>query len=99
MAIDFKRLMDPAVQAELRARREADEAEREAKEKQIRAALDSFAATAAYDQLSAREQNFIRSCERRIRTFLPLSGPQEAWLFDLAAKFIAQSDGEDGPVL
>lgn len=54
MAIDFKRLMDPAVQAELRARREADEAEREAKEKQIRAALDSFAATAAYDQLSAR---------------------------------------------
>lgn len=84
MAIDFARLNDPAVRAQVRAEREEQERKQAAKDAEIKALLEKC--LDVYEQLEERERSFILSCRTRIYTYLPLSEAQEKWLRDIAAR-------------
>ena len=84
MAIDFAKLNDPVLAAERKARREKEEAEREAKDQEIRSLLN--VCIDALDDLPERERSFIRSCQHRTSMFLLLSDAQEKWLRDIASR-------------
>jgi len=83
--IDFSKLMDPEHQAKVRREQEAAAAAAQALEEKHRSWLRVL--VDKDEQLSSRERSFIRSCEYRLNTGVPLSEPQEKWLCDLAARF------------
>lgn len=84
MALDFNRLNDPAVQAEMRARRVEEERVQAAKDDELKGLLEKC--VDSLEQLPERERNFIRSCRSRLLTYLQLSEAQERWLRDIAAR-------------
>lgn len=84
MAIDFNRLRDPKVQAQMRAAMEAEEQQLQAHEAELKGLVEKC--LAADDRLSGRELELVMSCRRRLRTLVPLTAPQEKWLRDIAAR-------------
>lgn len=84
--VDFTKMLDPVFQAEMKAKREAEEAVHEKKESDIKAALSKFSGGEAFSRLTKIEQDFIDSCERSRRNYGRLTLKQEKWLFDLAAR-------------
>ncbi len=89
--IDFKKLSDPAYQAEQRAEREAEEKAREAldalQREQIQRCLDN------YDSLPHKEREFVLSCRTRTGLWLPLTEKQANWLSAIAARFTEAKGG------
>ncbi len=89
--IDFKKLSDPAYQAEQRAAREAEDKAREAldalQREQIDRCLDN------YDSLPQKEREFVLSCRMRTGRWLPLTEKQSKWLSDIAARFAETKGG------
>jgi hypothetical protein len=86
MPLDFKKLLDPAHKAEVRARIKAAEDLQQQQDDKVTAAIDIFSGLDSFSRLAPNEQSFIRSCERSVRQMMPLSEPQEKWLFDLASR-------------
>ena len=84
MTLDFNRLSDPIVQAEMRAEREEQERVQAAKDEELKGLLEKC--VDSLEQLPDRERNFIRTCRRRLLTYLQLSDAQERWLRDIAAR-------------
>lgn len=84
MPIDFTKLSDPVYQAARKAEREEESRRYEAKQQEIKILLNQC--LDAVETMPERERSFIRSCQRRISTYLPLSEAQEKWLRDIAAK-------------
>ncbi|MBK3780408.1 hypothetical protein G3A43_09175 [Paraburkholderia aspalathi] len=85
--VDFKKLMDPAHQEQMRIEREAEQARAEEHEKKLRGWLNTV--DEHVEELAEKERSFIRNCRFRLNSFLLLSEPQEKWLKDIAAKFAA----------
>ena len=85
--VDFTKLMDPAHQEQMRLEREAEQALAEAHEKTLRGWLNT--ADQHIEELGEKERSFIRKCRYLLNSCLLLSGPQEKWLKDIAAKFAA----------
>lgn len=85
MALDFKKLSDPAYIAEQKAAREAEEAAREAVQNAQAAQLERC--TENIETLSERERSFVRSCRTRMGMCLDLSEKQAKWLADIAKRF------------
>lgn len=100
MALDFKKLSDPAYIAEQKAAREAEEAAREAVQSEQAAQLDRCLEN--IETLSERERSFVRSCRTRMGMCLDLSEKQAKWLADIAKRFEAApaeqaKPGRDNP--
>ena len=87
MALDFKKLSDPAYIAEQQAAREVEEAAREAVQNAQAAQLERC--TENIETLSERERSFVRSCRTRMGMRLDLSEKQAKWLADIAKRFEA----------
>ena len=87
MAIDFKKLSDPAYRAEAKARREAEEAQREAEDKRIREAVDLCMRNA--DSLPDADRRFVYSVHCQLNSFSILSDKQLKWLHDVADRIQA----------
>lgn len=84
--LDFGKLSDPAYRAAAEADRKAEEEKQAAAEKRVQDAM--LLCERNEDSLTAVESEFIRSLRRSIRLyFKPPSAKQEAWLFDIAARF------------
>lgn len=85
MALDFKKLSDPAYIAEQQAARAAEEAAREVVQNAQAAQLDRCMEN--IETLSERERSFVRSCRTRMGMCLDLSEKQAKWLADIARRF------------
>jgi len=85
---DFKKLSDPAFLAEQAAKRDAEEAAREAVRKrqneQLQRCLDH------YDSLPEKERSFVLSCRARAGLWLDLTEKQSKWLEDIASRLAKQ---------
>lgn len=85
MALDFKKLSDPAYIAEQKTASEAEAAAREALQRAQMEQLDRC--TENIETLSERERSFVRSCRTRMGMCLDLSEKQAKWLADIAKRF------------
>lgn len=85
MALDFKRLNDPAVREQMRLEREAADAKAREREQTVRGWLGM--ANEHIEELSEKERSFVRNCQHRMNTATVLSVPQEKWLQDIANRF------------
>lgn len=83
--LDFSKLLDPEWQALVRAEREAEEAQREARETLLRRAID-VCLDGYEDELSEQERSLVRSVRHKLNTFGIPSQPQERWLLDIAER-------------
>lgn len=90
MPIDFKKLNDPVWREEQRKLREAEEAEREAIERQLRDAVDIC--LDAHESLSEAERSLVRNCRMLLNTFRTPSEKQQKWLLDIAKKHQPKSE-------
>lgn len=84
MPLDFKKLRDPAWQAEFRAKEEAQQAARDQKDTELREAV--AACLACYEALPAEERSLVSACNHKLNTFGIISEKQEAWLRDIATR-------------
>jgi hypothetical protein len=84
VAIDFKKLNDPAWQAQVRKEREEAEAKAAAHEKMLRRELNICLEVC--ETLESNERSLVRNCQTRLNTYLPISEKQEKWLLDIAKK-------------
>lgn len=82
--LDFKALMDPEVQAELRAQREVEQAKQEAQDKKIRELVDRC--MEHIETLPERDRSLVRSCRHLIITSRAVSAAQEKWLRDIISR-------------
>jgi hypothetical protein len=85
MAIDFKKMMDPEFQAQVRREQEEAAARAKAHEEKLRGWLNT--ALAQLEELPQRERGFVRSCQHHLNTSGVLTEPQEKWLSDIAARY------------
>lgn len=93
--VDFKKLMDPALQE--KARQERAEQAQAQEEKSKRISEQMRLADQAYDGLSQRDQEFVRSMRRLRSRWLEPSEKQLKWLADIAARYqapVAPVNGE-----
>lgn len=84
--IDFKKLMDPAERARLRAEQDAHQAALEEKDRRLREAIDVATRSDDTMPLTDTERRFVASCRARLNSLSVLSDKQESWLFDIARR-------------
>lgn len=80
--LDFGLLNDPQHQAQVRKDLDAQEALRQEKVAELKALADKCEQA----DFSDKERSFIRSCQHTLVQRLSLTGPQEKWLRDIAAR-------------
>jgi hypothetical protein len=82
--VDFAKLRDPEWQAKVRQEREAEEAQREAHDKKLRAAVELCMMKS--EDLAENERSLVRNCRMRLNTYQAVSEKQEKWLLDVALR-------------
>lgn len=71
--------------AQAKIRRDAEYAATEAEDKRLRAAIQ--VCRDHFEELPAKERDFIRSMETSFRHYTPPSEAQSKWLYDLASRY------------
>lgn len=82
--VDFAKLRDPVVQAEIRAKIAAEQAALESHEKKLRGAVDL--GLQLDESLTEAERSLVRNCRTRLLTYQSVSEKQEKWLLDIASR-------------
>lgn len=82
--VDFAKLRDPAVMAEIRAKLDAEQDAIEARDKLLRGAVEL--GLQLYETLAEGERSLVSNCRTRLATYQTVTEKQEKWLLDIATR-------------